>query len=136
MSAHQNGPRKQKMKKDDLRALVAAFVELLAGFFEEHASLVAMLSFELRKGERAVRFVQERVRPMFESVVSELEKMRERGEVNPKVSPRQLAISAVGIVAYPIESKRLVGAVWPTFDPREPERKEHIVDLLCGALLP
>ncbi len=133
VSAHDG---RHKMKREDLRTLVSAFVDLLAGFFEEHASLVAMLSFELRKGERAVRFVEERVRPMFESVVTELEKMRERGEVNRKVSPRQLAITAVSIVAYPIESKRLVGAVWPSFDPHGTERKEHVVALLCGALLP
>ena len=128
--------RHDKMGREDVRTLVTAFVELLGEFFAEHASLVAMLSFELRKGERAVRFVEERVRPMFESVITELEKMRDRGEVNRKVSPRELAISAVGIVAYPIESKRLVGAVWPSFDPRARERKEHIVELLCSALLP
>ncbi len=125
-----------KMQREDLRTLVTAFVELLGEFYAEHASLVAMLSFELRKGERAVRFVEERVRPMFESVVSELEKMRDRGEVSRKVSPREFAISAVAIVAYPIESKRLVGAVWPSFDSRARERKEHIVELLCSALLP
>lgn len=128
--------RRHKLGREDLRTLVTAFVELLGEFYAEHASLVAMLSFELRKGERAVRFVEERVRPMFESVVAELTKMRDRGEVNRNVSPRELAISAVGIVAYPIESKRLVGAVWPSFDPRARERKEHIVELLCGALLP
>jgi AcrR family transcriptional regulator len=127
---------RQKMQREDVRTLVTGFVELLGEFFAEHASLVAMLSFELRKGERAVRFVEERVRPMFESVVTELEKMRDRGELNRKVSPRELAISAVAIVAYPIESKRLVGAVWPSFDPRAPERKAHTVELLCNALLP
>jgi hypothetical protein len=101
-----------------------------------HGALVALLSFELKKGTRAVKFVQDRVRPMFESVVTELERMRARGDIRPNIDTKHFAISAVAAVAYPIEQKRLMSAVWPKGSTLEDGRQAAVARMLCDALLP
>jgi TetR/AcrR family transcriptional regulator len=132
------GPRDmgRRMHREDIEAIITAFVGLITEFYVNHGALVALLSYEVRKGNRAVRFIQERVRPMFESVVAELERMRARGDIRPSIDTKQFAISAVAIVAYPVEQKRLMQAVWPKGSALEDGRQATVIRLLCDALLP
>jgi AcrR family transcriptional regulator len=128
--------RSRRMHPTDIEAIVTAFVDLITEFYANHAALVSMLSFEVKKGERAVRFIEDRVRPMFESVVSELSHMRARGDIRASIDTRQFAITAVSVVAYPLEKRSLVSAVWPDEQAFDAGRKAAIVRVLCDALLP
>lgn len=128
---------KRRATREELRALVEAFADLLVRFYSTHAALLAILRHEAtRSGDDMMQAV---VRPQFDEIVGRLERMRRRGEIKEDVVPEQLVISAVAMACFPFEDEPFVRAIWPGAPEGETfreARKREIVETVLARVLP
>lgn len=131
---------KKRIAEADIREIVGAFADLMVRFYSTHASVLAILRHEARRGGTlATAGLTATVKPQFEAVVERLEEMRARGEIRKDVEPRRLCIAAVAMASFPFSEEHFLTTVWPT-DPHSPafldEHREELVRMLLGRVLP
>jgi TetR/AcrR family transcriptional regulator len=129
----------KRMSKEDIEALVSAFVEHLVDFYATHGTLLLILRYEAeRDGPLASDIIATTVRPQFDEICARLDAMRARGETRPDLDARHLCISAVAMACYPFTEQRFLAAVWP-IDPHDPvfltDRKREICQTLLARML-
>ncbi len=130
-----------KLGKADVRPLVEAFVELLQRFFSEHGQILAIVRHEAPAdgSTMALDVIRMRVKPVVDAVTAYLDALKGAGELRKDVDVRQLSISAMAMVAFPLMEQPMLRAVWPV-DPGGKAflsaAREEIVQMLLLRLMP
>ena len=130
----------QKLDKKNVRPLVEAFIELLQRFFTEHGHILAIVRHEASSGSELARdIVRTRVKPVVDAITAYLDALKGSGDVRGDVDVRQLAIAAMGMVAFPLMEHGLTRWVWP-IEPRDKSfldgARAEIVETLLARMLP
>jgi TetR/AcrR family transcriptional regulator len=135
-----------KGKRSTIDELATAFVDMLVRFYATHRALLAILRHEADGpgndaggGQAIDELLRGTVRPMFEAVVAQIEKMKRRGEVRRDVNARHLCVSVMAMACFPFQEERLLSAIWPV-DWSDPafleERKSEILETVLSRARP
>ncbi len=135
--AGMDGGRKKRRTAEELRAITEAFVDLLLRFFSSNGALLSILRHESRggRGQTTTAIVEEKVRPLIDAVVGRLEDMRARGEIRRSVEPRQLVLSSISMIAFPLEEAQFVALLWPS-ESSMADRRRHVVEMILAHVTP
>jgi TetR/AcrR family transcriptional regulator len=128
-----------KKAKTDVKALAAAFVELLLSFFATNGSFLDILRHEARREAQAAKIVADAIGPVFEALVTRLDQMKKRGEIRKDLDAKHFLMSCIAMVAFPFAEESFVTAVWPAdwHDKKFlAERKKQIVEMVLARALP
>lgn len=129
-----------KLSKEDVGPLIEAFIELLQRFFTEHGQILAIVRHEAQDGSTlALDVIRTRVKPVVDAVTAYLDALKGAGEVRKDVDVRQLSISAMAMVAFPLMEQPMLRAVWPLDPAGKPflaAARQEIVQMLLHRLLP
>jgi AcrR family transcriptional regulator len=134
------GRARKRFGPVELRALAAAFVDVLLRFYSQHSAILHIVRLEGQcGGPLASEIVKATVKPQFDDIVARLEDMQRRGEVRLDVEVRHLCISAVAMACFTFQDQAFLACVWPV-DPFDPkfieERKREIVETILARALP
>lgn len=134
-------PEKKKPAngKTDVKALAAAFVELLLSFFATNGAFLDILRHEARRGAQAAKIVADAIGPVFEALVARIDQMKKRGEIRKDLDAKHFLMSCIAMVAFPFAEEPFVTAVWPAdwHDKKFlAERKKQIVEMILARALP
>lgn len=129
-----------KLEKTDIRPLVEAFIALLQRFFTAHGPIMAIVRHEASDGSTLAReVVRTRVKPVVDALNAYLDALQGAGEIRADVDVRQMSISAMAMVAFPMMEQAMLRTVWPV-DPSAREfldaSRREIVETLLLRLLP
>jgi TetR/AcrR family transcriptional regulator len=136
--ATMDAPQK-KNAKTDVKALAAAFVELLLSFFATNGAFLDILRHEARREAQAAKIVADAIGPVFEALVTRLDQMKKRGELRKDLDAKHFIMSCIAMVAFPFAEESFVTAVWPAdwHDTKFlAERKKQIVEMVLARALP
>lgn len=131
--------RKKGKAKTDVKALAAAFVELLLSFFATNGAFLDILRHEARRGAQAAKIVADAIGPVFEALVTRIDQMKKRGEIRKDLDAKHFIMSCIAMVAFPFAEESFVTAVWPAdwHDKKFlAERKKQIVEMILSRALP
>jgi TetR/AcrR family transcriptional regulator len=129
-----------------LRALIEAFVEVLAHFVATNGAFLSILRHETRrdgwsgaKSRSATKIVTRQLAPIVDAIVARLDEMRTHGDVRKDVESRQLVLSCVAMILFPLEplEQAFVASFWPRDGHRREhlaERKRHVVEMILARL--
>ncbi len=132
--------RSVRMTEQELRPLVAAFVELLQRFFTQHRAMLAIVASESGAGNDLARdLIRVRVKPVADATIAYLDALRTGGELRADVDTQKLCTAAISMVAFPLLEQSFLSAVWP-IDPSSKKYLEstraEIVEMLVRRILP
>jgi TetR/AcrR family transcriptional regulator len=129
----------KKKAKTDVKALAAAFVELLLSFFATNGAFLDILRHEARRGAQAAKIVADAIGPVFEALIARIDQMKKRGEIRKDLDAKHFVMSCIAMVAFPFAEEAFVTAVWPA-DWHDKsflaERKKQIVEMILARALP
>lgn len=131
---------KRRPTAEELRVMIAGFVNLVEHLFQAHGSLFSMLRHEAERDSGAVReLTNQLVRPLFDAAVNNLLEMQKRGEINKAFEARQLCMFVMGAVGFLHSDPALAHGLWPVdheASARRNARRKELVELVLARVVP
>ena len=126
----------------DLEPLGDALAAVTQTFYRQHGDVLALLRHAAKAEEPvAKRIADTYMRPVYQRVIGELQRLQTYGVINADLSAPHLFVSIVSMVAYPIIEPLFVQTVWtdrgveiegPAFDR---ERRGEVVKMALARML-
>lgn len=131
-------------KDSDLAGYVRGFVDVLIDFYEEHHALLAIFRGELARGSELGRsLAREHIEPLVRVVVAMAEAFQKQGAIRDDIGARELVLSALSLILYPVVDGPLIRAVLPgalaepaeSGSQKEREHRKRVVgEMILGGL--
>lgn len=99
----------------DLDGLLDGFADMLLRFYSAHHNLLAMLRHEAEAGSDVLgEIMRERTLPVIEALRAVIVELQARGGIRADLTPEQVIVAGMSMVAYPFLESRMLEVVMPS----------------------
>ena len=125
----------------DLDGLLDGFAEMLLRFHAAHHNLLAILRHEAIAGSDVLsEITRERTLPVITALRAVLVEAQARGQIRADVTPEEIIVAGMSMVAYPFLEAQMLGIVMPSVvisdDAALLRRKKAIIAILLEGVRP